>query len=590
MTQTFEDALQQAGYPVPPAITRDGEIHRFGEKNRCWYVAGDGFGVAGDWKEERGKVSWQNSTGLYFSPAEKEALWAKIKLRQREYEAEKSEEQFEAAKAAARLFSTGKETGESAYLTKKRVGAFGIRFGMDTAAYIAVPLCDVAGTQWSVQKIYDDGNKQFLKGGRKKGCFHILGKLEVHTETYVCEGYATGATIHEATGKPVCVCFDAGNMKPVLASLAAFYPVKNWVIAADNDAYTDTNIGKIKAEEAAQHFGCRVLSPSFKDTATKPTDYNDLAVLEGMETVKRQLSTPATVKTLASITLHDFLNHRIPPREMILAPVIPTQGLVMLYAMRGIGKTHVSLSVALSVATGSAMLGGRWKAGKARHVLFVDGEMPAVVLQQRLAAMVAGTGQELPEKDFLHIITPDWQELGIPDLATAEGQAAIEQHLQKVELLILDNLSSLCRSGKENEAESWMPVQEWMLSLRKRGISVLLVHHAGKTGSQRGTSKREDLLDSVVALKRPADYEASQGARFEIHYEKARGFQGKEAKPFEAHLAGDATSLRWEVKDLGDSLKLRVLELKKEGLSQRDIAVEAGCSPASVNRIIKKCS
>jgi putative DNA primase/helicase len=219
MTQTFEDALQQAGYPLPLALTRDGEIHRFGEKNRCWYVAGDGFGVAGDWKEERGKVSWQDSTELHFSPTEKKELWAKIKLRQQEYEAEKLEEQLDAAKVAARLFASGKEVGESTYLTKKCVGAFGIRYGMDDATYIAVPLRDAAGTLWSIQKIYDDGNKQFLKGGRKKGCFHVLGELAAHTETYVCEGYATGATIHEATGKPVCVCFDAGNMKPVLAAL-----------------------------------------------------------------------------------------------------------------------------------------------------------------------------------------------------------------------------------------------------------------------------------------------------------------------------------------------------------------------------------
>jgi len=588
MNQTFEDALQQAGYPLPLPLIRDGEIHRFGEKNRCWYVAGDGYGVAGDWKDERGKVSWQANTGFNFSPAEKKALWAKVKARQQEYEAEKLEENLETAKIAARLLATSKEAGESAYLTKKSARAFGIRYGMDTAAYIAVPLRDVAGTLWSVQKIYDDGNKQFLKGGRKKGCFHVLGELGLHTETYVCEGYATGATIHEATGKPVCVCFDAGNIKPVLAAMAPFYSVKNWVIAADNDAYTDTNIGKVRAEEAAQLFDCRVLLPTFQDTTTKPTDYNDLAVLEGLEAVKRQLSAHAEVKTLVSITLHDFLNHVIPEREMILAPVIPTQGLVMLYAMRGIGKTHVSLSVALSVATGSGMLGGRWKAEKTRRVLFVDGEMPAIVLQQRLAAMVASTGQELPENDYLQIITPDWQELGIPDLATVAGQAAIEQHLQGVELLILDNLSSLCRSGKENEAESWLPVQEWMLSLRKRGISVMLVHHAGKTGAQRGTSKREDLLDSVIALKRPADYESSQGARFEIHYEKARGFHGDEAKPFEAHLTGDATNMRWDVKDMEDSLQVRVLELKKEGLSQRDIAVEAGCSPAKVNRILKK--
>jgi putative DNA primase/helicase len=184
----------------------------------------------------------------------------------------------------------------------------------------------------------------------------------------------------------------------------------------------------------------------------------------------------------------------------------------------------------------------------------------------------------------LSIITPDMQEMGIPDLSTPEGQAAIEEHLEGVQLLILDNLSSLCRKGKENEAESWLPVQEWLLNLRKRGISVLMVHHAGKTGAQRGTSKREDLLDTVITMKRPHDYDASQGARFEVYYEKSRGFFGDDARPFEAQLMGDD----WVVKELEDSLLGRVQELKAGGLTQREIAAEVGCSPAKVNRLLKQ--
>lgn len=124
----------------------------------------------------------------------------------------------------------------------------------------------------------------------------------------------------------------------------------------------------------------------------------------------------------------------------------------------------------------------------------------------------------------------------MPDLATRQGQSLLEPQLEGVDLLILDNLSALCRDGNENEGEGWLPVQEWGLGLRRRGISVLFLHHAGKNKSQRGTSRREDLLDTVVTLKHPADYDPSEGLRCEVHFEKTRAMLGDEAKPFEVRL------------------------------------------------------
>jgi len=296
---------------------------------------------------------------------------------------------------------------------------------------------------------------------------------------------------------------------------------------------------------------------------------------------------PAANTILRSYTLYDFLNLKIPPRELILSPIIPTQGLVMLYAPRGIGKTFTALSIALSVATGSSMLDNRWRAEKPRRVLLIDGEMPATVLQTRLKSLQKNFPSGLRSLDFLRIITPDVQDAGIPDLSTTEGQQAIEQQLDGIELVILDNLSSLCRSGKENEAESWMIIQSWLLSLRKRGISALLVHHANKSGGQRGTSKKEDLLDTVITLKQPIDYNPTQGARFEVHYEKARGFYGEEAKPFEASLTDNNGVYTWVIKNIDDSMIERIMGLKQEGLTQREIAKEVGSSPATVNRILK---
>src|SRR6185503_10347630 len=110
---------------------------------------------------------------------------------------------------------------------------------------------------------------------------------------------------------------------------------------------------------------------------------------------------------------------------------------------------------------------------------------------------------------------------GIGNLASPEVQAEIDPWLDGIDLLITDNLSSLTAVIRDNDAESWGPIQDWLLRLRRRGISVLIVHHAGKGGQQRGTSRREDVLDTSISLLIPADYQASQGARFEVHLEKA---------------------------------------------------------------------
>ena len=151
----------------------------------------------------------------------------------------------------------------------------------------------------------------------------------------------------------------------------------------------------------------------------------------------------------------------------------------------------------------------------------------------------------------------------------------IERELSGVELLILDNLSALCRSGKENEGESWLPVQEWLLRLRQQGHSVLLVHHAGKSGAQRGTSRREDLLDTVVALQHPSDYAVSDGLRCEVHYEKARGFHGQDARPFEVRMQLEGSgAAHWTTSDAEDALLDRAANQFRSGATIRGAAEE----------------
>lgn len=272
-----------------------------------------------------------------------------------------------------------------------------------------------------------------------------------------------------------------------------------------------------------------------------------------------------------------------PPRTLLLAPWLPEKGLAMVYGPRGIGKTHLSLGIAYAVATGGAFLG--WQAPRARRVLLIDGEMPAVVLQERLARIVAASELEPPAPDFLRLLPMDVQDGSNLDLSDEACHPALDAAIGNAELLIVDNISTLARGGRENEAESWLPVQQWALAQRRAGRSVVFIHHAGKGGQQRGTSRREDVLDTVVALRRPADYRPDEGARFEVHFEKSRGFHGADAKPFEAALADPGG---WTTRDLADADLARVMAFEGHGMSVRDIAEELEMTKSTVSRLQKK--
>ncbi len=307
------------------------------------------------------------------------------------------------------------------------------------------------------------------------------------------------------------------------------------------------------------------------------------AQLQGLPKI---ISPSQQTSGLTAVTADAFLEMQLPVREMMLDPVLATQSLSLLYSKRGVGKTFFAIGIAHTVATGGSLFG--WSAPKPRSVLFVDGELPGRVLQDRIS-VIAGCPPSKTNLKLLRIITPDLQSGQMPDLATREGQALVESHLDEAELLILDNLSALCRTGKENEGEGWLPVQEWALRLRQRGVAVLFVHHAGKAGAQRGTSRREDVLDLVLALRHPTDYTPTEGLRCELHFEKCRSLLGEGAKPFEVRLQADATGvLIWTTRPIDDVLLSRATELFRDGVSVRDAAEELQISKSKVQRLKAK--
>lgn len=302
----------------------------------------------------------------------------------------------------------------------------------------------------------------------------------------------------------------------------------------------------------------------------------------GPESLTVSNPTNETVRLPVVTDLAELLSASFPPRERLLSPWLLSQSLSMIYAARGCGKTHVALGVAFALASGGEFLG--WRAPNPVRVLYLDGEMPGADLQKRVERIVETNGGDVPAG--FKFLTPDMQADGImPNLYTPGGQQVITELAGDAQVIIVDNLSCLVRGGKENEGESWKPVQEWALRMRAEGRSVVFIHHAGKGGQQRGTSGREDVLDTVIALRRPSDYEPDQGARFEVHFEKARALYGEDVTPFEAWLKSTSRGVQvWDVRPASEASEEQILEYLELGMGNADIISETGCSRATFFR------
>ena len=308
-----------------------------------------------------------------------------------------------------------------------------------------------------------------------------------------------------------------------------------------------------------------------------------LAEARGELTALLESVTPA--RGISASTALELVQLELPPLEPLLTPWLLQKNLCMVHAKRGVGKTHFALACAFAISSGTKFLA--WAAPAARGVLYVDGEMPAQLMQRRIRELASSHG-EVP--DLLRVVTPDLQDKPMPDLATSAGQDEIDSLIDdNTSLIVIDNLSCLVRSGgAENESESWGAVGEWALKHRRHGRAVMFIHHSGKTGTQRGTSKREDLLDVVINLRRPAEYQEADGAAFEVHFEKARSLTGEDIAPLEAKLEQSETGVQlWSYTSAATRMQDRIKALWNGGtLSLKDVVQEVGCAKSHAHKTL----
>jgi len=274
----------------------DIDLEDNGERNR--YLIG-AFGIfRGDDSGSQKIQLRRDGKRRTLSREQREAVNRRLKENQRRLNAQRQAQADRAARSAAYAWRKYLPSGTSEYLDKKGVEAFGLRFAPSGNGTVAVPMTDTAGRIWGLQIIRSQPKRAQLqkqywpKGLSKQGRFHLIGGAP-RGVLLIAEGYATAASVHQATGLSVAVAFDAGNLQPVAVALADQYRGLRILICADDDYKTDGNPGVSRASEAALAVGGKFLAPVFADerpTDRKgPTDFNDLHQLEGLHVVRAQI-------------------------------------------------------------------------------------------------------------------------------------------------------------------------------------------------------------------------------------------------------------------------------------------------------------
>jgi putative DNA primase/helicase len=289
-TQQFSDAIKAAGL-IPPDAIEPGKFHKFpgegkGSRNKAGWckLFNDGVGgIFGDYASGL-STDWQAQRETPYSEAERQAFRQAIADAKKQAEAEQKARNDEAADKAKSIWQKATPAPDDhPYLLKKGIKPNGAKL-LNNALLIPMR---ADGDIHSLQFIGTDGDKKFLFGGRIKGCYFSVGNPNGAAALCIAEGFATGATIHESTGYPVAIAFNAGNLGSVAKAMRDKFPDLPLILCADDDYRTEGNPGLTKATEAARAVGGLLAVPDFgSNRPDGMTDFNDMATLLGVEAVR----------------------------------------------------------------------------------------------------------------------------------------------------------------------------------------------------------------------------------------------------------------------------------------------------------------
>jgi phage/plasmid primase-like uncharacterized protein len=540
-------AMRQAGLEPPDHVVLDGKLHRFrsgtkgegkaGDKPGWYVVFGDGIpaGRFGCWRSGV-EVTWRADVGRKPTAAEEmaharrmaEARAARDAAieRQREVVSDTVDAIWSAAQAAH---------PDHPYLQRKGIGVHGARVTGD--GRLVVPLFDQNGTISTLQYINHDGGKLYHPGGQTGGKFWMIGTMDDPGTLFVAEGFATAATIHETTAKPVVVAYSASNLVPVTGTLREMYgATQDIVIVADNDA---SGVGQRYAEQASAKFGARMVMPPTQGDAN---DYkaagNDLA----------GLLLPPDDDWL--IPADDFSSQPA-PISWLVKRWVQDHALIMVHGPSGGGKTFVVLDWCLRMASGIP----EWCGQKVRHgnVVYLAGEGHHG-LRSRIAAW--------KHNHNINRLSM-WLSKDGCDLNTSTGYLKVVEQIRllpnKPKIIVVDTLHRFL-AGDENSAQDAKTMLDACNSLMNEfQCSVILVHHTGVSEEAqhraRGSSAWRGALDIEISIvpgkdgvpmqivqRKSKDAELAQTVHVELQQVTIPGWMDEDEQPVTSAVVVEAAA------------------------------------------------
>ncbi|MCP4934778.1 MAG: toprim domain-containing protein, partial [bacterium] len=248
----------------------------------------DGLGGSfGDWSTGLSE-NWQAKGDKPFSKSERAAYMRRVEETRKHAEKKRQQQYANAANKAEAIWNDATPANaDHPYLVRKDIKANGARLYKDA---LVIPVL-FGGEISSLQFINEDGSKRFLSGGRITGGYFSIGTVKDAGAICIAEGFATGATIHQATGHPVAIAFNAGNLEPVAQTMRQKLPDLPIIICADDDITTEGNPGTTKANHAALAIGAKVVVPDFGEHRPEDaTDFNDMAAHVGVDAVAKAIN------------------------------------------------------------------------------------------------------------------------------------------------------------------------------------------------------------------------------------------------------------------------------------------------------------
>jgi replicative DNA helicase len=330
------------------------------------------------------------------------------------------------------------------------------------------------------------------------------------------------------------------------------------------------------------------------DAGTSPDDLLQHADASLKELAHNSDENPAVV-----IGFQSLLKRECPPMDYAIEPLLSSRGTGEIFAWRGTGKSYITTQMAVDISLGRPMMfgghkggGGHWPISRAYRTLYVYGEMDDSEIQERNIAIAKMNGGQQPTDEQLGTMCKDYQKNWRPKISSARDRKYIEDRIftYGYEGVILDNISTLWPTSQENQSDRSAILAEWFTDLNQRGIWIIFLHHAGKSGEQRGDSEKEDMLSFVLKLRRPANYKPDEQLRVEVHVEKNRHkcSQPKMLMPFEIQLAKNPRGEQeWITRPAKEAQLIAAFEMFKNKMPPMFVAQEVGVSKATIYRYHK---